>query len=373
MNKVLFFFCGVLLTTPLLFSCSSSDDSGTGNFSQETIQASFKLNVPPTTEATINHVRLLAATATEACFYTLYDNFLLDVRKVSVEGSVGVLVEAEQFKDFDLKDVAIEDRLTLDKQGNVYTIMTNKKEPNRKTIWKFDQVTKQVVPFVHVQHGDLKFISYWPAQNKLLIQDENKIYTLGLNEQEDKLEFFIGGPNGSSSQPKDGSGAEASVRLRFPISYVDQDFFILERDRFLRKVFYDQDERKSQVKTISVFESGSFAYLTMTDANHFFIDRKNPEVGLSEGTFDSQVIKSHFFVKNAFYGFPIVYKGQAEQEMLVSTAMYVILGGEKNGVKLYTMNSYLPVANDMWSASKKSIVYIKDFTSQINHTKRIKL
>lgn len=371
MNKVLLFLCSVLLTVPFFVACSSSDDNGSGSFSQETIQASFKLNVPPSTEATINHVRLLTATATDACFYTLYDTFLLDVRKVNVEGKVDVLVKAEQFRDFDFKDVKIEDRLTLDKQGNVYTILTNKREPNRKTIWKFDRETKQIVPFAQVQHGDLKFISYWSAQNKLLIQDENKIYTLGLDEQKDELEFFIGGPNASSSQPKDGGGAEASVQLSFPISYVDQDFFLLERDRFLRKVSYDKGE--SRVKTISVFESGAFAYLTMTNANHFFIDRRNPEVGLSEGAFDSQAIKSHFFVKNAFYGFPIVYQGQVEQEMLVSTAMFVILGGEKNGVKLYSMNSYLPIGNAMWSASKRSIVYIEDFTSQINHTKRIKL
>ena len=371
MNKVLIFLCCVLFTAPIFVSCSSSDDNGSGSFDQEAIQADLKLNVLPTTQAGIDQIRLLTATATEACFYTLYENFLLDIRKVTVDGKVDVLVDVEQFRDFDLKDVKLEERLTLDKQGNVYTILTNKSEPNRKTIWKFDQITKKIKPYVQVQHGDIKFITYWPAQNKLVVQDENKIYTLGLNEQEDGLEFFIGGPNGASSQPKDGSGAEASVQLSFPISYVDQDFFLLERDRFLRKVSYDKGE--SRVKTISVFESGSFAYLTMTDANHFFIDRRNPEVGLSEGTFDSQVIKSHFFVKNAFYGFPIVYQGQVEQEMLVSTAMYVILGGEKNGVKLYAMNSYLPVATDMWSASKKSIVYIKDFTGQINHTKRMKL
>lgn len=41
----------------------------------------------------------------------------------------------------------------------------------------------------------LKFILYWAAKNKLMIQDDSKIYTLGLNEQKDELVFLIGGPN----------------------------------------------------------------------------------------------------------------------------------------------------------------------------------
>ncbi|WP_286440894.1 MULTISPECIES: hypothetical protein [unclassified Myroides] len=53
--------------------------------------------------------------------------------------------------------------------------------------------------------------------------------------------------------------------------------------------------------------------------------------------------------------------------------MHIILGGEKDGVKLYTMNTYIPVGDAMWSASKKSIVYISDFNRQINQTKRVKL
>lgn len=370
MNKLLSYLSCILFMASILISCNSSDDNG-GDYNQEVIQADFKLNVVPATEATIDHIRLLSATSTEAVFYTLYDNSFLDVRNVNLEGKVNVLIEAEYMKDFAINDGKIEDKITLDREGNLYTILTNKAETNRKTIWKFNVKTKKITPFVHVNNGDLKFISYWPAQNKLLIQDEGKIYTLGLNEQEDELSFFIGGPNSSSSQPKDGNGAEASVRLNSPISYVNQDFFILESDRFLRKISYANNE--ANVKTRSIFEAGAFSYLRMASANHFFIERKNPEIGLSQGVFDSQEMKSFFFEKSTFYGFPIAYQGQAEREIIVSTAMHIILGGEKDGVKLYTMNTYIPVDDAMWSASKKSIVYISDFNRQINQTKRVKL
>ncbi|WP_353101778.1 hypothetical protein [Myroides odoratus] len=371
MNKLLTLLSCILVTAPFVVSCSSSDDNEGGEPSQKVIQAEFKLNVVPAIEATIDNIRLMSATSSEATFFTLYDSFLFDIRKVNSEGKMDIVVEAEYLKDFDAKNVKLDDKITLDKQGNFYTIFTNRSQPNRKTIWKFDAQSKRVFPFAKVQNGDLKFISFWPAQNKLLVQDEGKIYTLGLNEQEDELSFFIGGPNGSSSQPKDGTGIEASVRLNTPVSYIDQDFYILESDRFLRKISYVKDEAKA--KTISVFESGAFAYLTMNSATQFYIDRKKPEIGLSEGAFDAQEIKSYFFTKNEFYGFPIAYQGQVDHEILVSTAMHVILGGDKNGVKLYTMNTYIPVGSSMWSASKKSIVYIKDFNYQINHVKRLKL
>ncbi len=94
---------------------------------------------------------------------------------------------------------------------------------------------------------------------------------------------------------------------------------------------------------------------------------------MSEGALDTQEIKSYFYSASVFFGYPILYKGQMDRELLVSTAMYSILGGMANGTMLYTMNSYLPVNNAMWSASKKSIVYIEDFSNQMSKTKQIRL
>lgn len=111
----------------------------------------------------------------------------------------------------------------------------------------------------------------------------------------------------------------------------------------------------------------------MRSENTFFIDRKKTEVGLSEGALDTQEIKSYFYNASIFFGYPILYTGQMDRELLVSTAMYTILDGTNNGVSLYRMNSYLPANNAMWSASKKSIVYIEDFSNQMSKTKQIRL
>ncbi|WP_413511358.1 hypothetical protein [Myroides odoratus] len=166
----------------------------------------------------------------------------------------------------------LEDKITIDSKGNLYVIVSNKNLPDVKTVWKFDTTTKIVLPYIKVNNADLKFISYWAAQNKLVIQDDSKIYTLGLNEQKDELVFLIGRPNSSSSQLKDGVDTNASAALNFPVSYFDDAFYILEKNRFLRKVSLSNNE--ASVKTISIFETGAYAYLTMRSKNTFFIDRK---------------------------------------------------------------------------------------------------
>jgi len=359
MKKFLPFLAGVLFLSASTVSCSKSDDPSVDPTTQNAMDAEFKVTVLPVVESNIEYIRFMTATSTDATFYTKYTDSIIDIRKVNQAGKIELLIDPLELKDFAFTHLKLEDKITLDNNGNFYTILTNKNQPNVKTVWKYDATRKTVVPFANVSNGDLQFISYWPAQNKLVVQDDSNIYTLGLNEAEDELTFFIGGPNSSTSQPKDGVGADASVALNFPISYFDQTFFFMEKNRFIRQITAEKGE--SQVKTLSVFAPGANAYLTMISPDHFFVDRKNPEVGLAEGSFVTQEMKTYFFANSTFYGYSITYKGKAESELLVSTAMHVILGGEKNGVKLYTMNSYLPAGDAIWSADKKSIVYVRNF------------
>lgn len=365
------FFSSLFLLSICIASCDKVDNNPVNEYSQEAISATFKVNVVPTVESTMNYIRFITASSSEAVFYTMYADSIIDVRSIDQQGKIQLLMSTTDLKDFSFKGSNLESKITVDTKGNFYTILANRNQPSVKTIWKYDIDTKTIAPFAKVNNGDLKFLSYWKAKNKLIVQDESKIYTLGLNEQLDELNFLIGSSTSTSSQPIDGVGTAGSVRLNFPVSYFDNDFFVLENNRFIRKVSVSGDQ--ASVKTLSALTAGAYSYLTMISDAVFLVDRKSPEVGLSEGDFTTQNIKSYFFRNNLFFGYPIVYNGFASQELLVSTAMYDILGGSKNGMVLYTMNSYLPVDNALWSASKKSIVYIKDFRNQINQTKQIKL
>jgi len=365
--------CGSALLLLSSISCSKVTDENLNNNANPFIQGFFKERIPQTTSFSPADVKILYATEEKAIFSTLYENDQLNIQSVSKSGEFSTLASIEELNNFNFKkdEGGLEDLYTVDKEGNFYTILSNINKPDSKTIWKYNVNTKTTAFFEKVTNSNLKKISFWPQQNKLLVQDENTIYTIGLDIENSTLEFFIGGPNNSTTIPQDGEGTTASVNLKFPLSTFDTKFFYLENNQYLREV--SLTDNKASVKTISAFDLNSYNNLKMLNENQFYINRRNPDVGLSGGDFKTKDIISYFFMSSRFYGYPIKFYNGIEEEVLIHYGLYQTLGGKFDNKNLTSLKSYYPVNNLFWGSDDRNIVLIENFSYQINNTQRIKL
>lgn len=365
--------CSVFILLFTSISCSKVEDSNLNSGGNPFIQGFFKERIPQITSFTPAEVKILYASEEKAIFSTLYENSKLDIQSVSKLGEFTTLATIDELSSFNFKieERGLENLYTVDKEGNFYTVLNNVNQPNTKTIWKYDVNTKTTQAFAQVANPNLKKIFFWAQQNKLIVQDDSGIFTLGLDNTTAALEFLIGGPNRNNSLPKDGEGSDATVNLNFPLSTFDTKFFYLENNQYLREVFLAGSQ--ARVSTISELEKDNYNTLKMLNENQFFINRRNPDVGLSGGDFKTKNIFSYFFMSGRYYGYPIRFYNGVAEEVLVHYGLVEVLGGQFNNKNLTTLRNYYPVKKLFWATDNRNIVLIEDFGYQINNTKRIKL
>ncbi len=366
-------FCSTLFLLVSSISCSKVEDSNLNKGGEPFIQGFFKERIPQITSFTPEEAKILYATEEKAIFSTLYENGQLDIQSVSKLGEFTTLATIQELNNFNFKieERGLENLYTVDTDGNFYTVINNSNQPDIKTVWKYDVNTKTTQAFAQVANANLKKIFFWAQQNKLIIQDDSTIYTLGLDNTTATLEFLIGGPNSNNSLPKDGEGSDATVNLNFPLSTFDTKFYYLENNQYLREV--SLVENQASVSTISAFEKDSYNTLKMLNENQFFINRRNPDVGLSGGDFKTKNIFSYFFMSGRYYGYPIRFYNGIEEEVLVHYGLVEVLGGQFNNKNLTTLRNYYPVKKIFWATDNRNIILVEDFSYQIINTRRIKL